>query len=100
MKKIPGKINKLRHKVNKYWLTFIIFVVGTFFIGDSTIMDRMAYNKQIKLLEKEIEYYTKEKEKNEAKLKAIQNEDDGLERFAREQYLMSKPDEEIFIITE
>jgi cell division protein FtsB len=63
-------------------------------------MDRMSYNKQINLLEKEIEFYTKEKDKNEAKLKAIQNEDDGLERFAREQYMMSKPNEEIFIITE
>ncbi|MDR0506744.1 MAG: septum formation initiator family protein [Dysgonamonadaceae bacterium] len=91
---------KYRHKMNKYWITVIIFAVLTFFVGDSTILRRISYNQQIKSLESEIEYYAKEKEKNLEKLNAIKSSEESLEKYAREQYLMTKPNEELFIITE
>jgi cell division protein FtsB len=91
---------KYRKGVNKYWVTVVIFVVLTFFVGDSTIMRRISYNRQIKHLESEIEYYAKEKEKNLEKLNAIRSSEESLEKYAREQYLMTKPNEELFIISE
>jgi cell division protein FtsB len=90
---------KYRHKVNKYWVAIIVFAVLTFFVGDSTILRRIEYNKQINALESELEYYTKEKEKNIEKLNAIKSSEESLEKYAREQYLMTKPDEELFIIS-
>jgi cell division protein FtsB len=93
-------IEMYRHKLNKYWIAAIIFVILTFFVGDSTIWKRISYNRQIRVLESEIEYYTKEKEKNLEKLNAIKSSEESLEKYAREQYLMTKPDEELFIITE
>jgi cell division protein FtsB len=100
MKNFISAINKYRNRINKYWVAVIIFVIVTFFLGDSTIMRRTSYNKQISKLKSEIEFYTKEKEANDARLRAIQTNDEGLEKFAREQYQMTKPDEELFIITE
>jgi len=91
---------KYRKKVNKYWIAVIIFVILTFFVGDSTILRRISYDQQIKQLESEIDYYTKEKEKNLEKLNAIKSSDESLEKYAREQYLMTKPNEEVFIISE
>jgi cell division protein FtsB len=91
---------KYGRRVNKYWLTVITFVVITFFIGDSTILDQISYSKQINQLESEIEYYNKEKELNLEKMKAIQSNDEGLEKFAREQYHMTKADEELFLIVD
>lgn len=100
MRKLIDIINKYWGKVNKYWLTVIIFIVITFFLGDSTIMNRISYNRQIKELEKDIEFYTKEKESNLEKLNALKSDNESLEKFAREQYQMTQPDEELFIIVE
>ena len=91
---------KYRHKLNKYWVAAIIFAILTFFIGDSTIFKRISYNREISVLESKIEYYTKEKEKNLEKLNAIKSNEESLEKYAREQYLMTKPDEELFIISD
>ena len=93
-------LEKYRRKVNKYWIAVIIFVILMFFIGDSTILRRIAYDKQIRQLRSEIDYYTKEKEQNLEKLNAIKSSDESLEKYAREQYQMTKPDEELFIISE
>jgi cell division protein FtsB len=100
MKNFINSIEKYRRRINKYWVAAIIFIVVTFFMGDSTISDRIFYNKQIRKLKGEIEFYSKEKEKNEEKLKAIRSSDESLEKFAREQYLMTKSDEELFIISD
>lgn len=85
-------------KVNKYYLTGAIFLIVTFIIGDSTIFQRYAYDKQIRELEHEIVNYKKQKEENEQKLEALKSDRESLERFAREKYLMTKPNEELFII--
>ena len=100
MKNWIETFNKYRQKVNKYWVTVLIFALVTFFVGDSTILRRIAYDKQIKQLKSDIEFYTKEKETNMNKLNAIKGSDESLERYAREQYLMTKPNEELFIISE
>jgi len=93
-------IKKYGQKVNKYWIAIIIFAILTFFVGDSTILRRISYDQQIKQLRSEIDYYSKEKEKNVEKLNAIKSSDESLEKYAREQYLMTKPNEELFIIKE
>ncbi|MDR0732506.1 MAG: septum formation initiator family protein [Dysgonamonadaceae bacterium] len=93
-------IEQYRQKLNKYWATLIIFTLVTFFTGDSTILQRISYDRQIKRLKSEIDFYTKEKEKNKKQLDAIKSSKESLERYAREQYLMTNPDEELFIISE
>jgi cell division protein FtsB len=100
MKNLIEIVKKYGSKVNKYWLTAIIFVFVTFIFGDSTILDQVSYSRQIDQLESEIEYYTEEKEGNLEKLKAIQSDNESLEKFAREQYNMTKADEELFLIVE
>jgi Septum formation initiator len=98
MENFVNKTRELTSKVNKYWLTLIIFLVITFFIGDSTIMHRISYSRQIKQLEKEIEQVSKEKDLNQEKLEALQSDNETLERFAREELQMTRPNEELFII--
>jgi len=98
MKAILSFLRKFFSKVNKYILTGAIFLVITFFVGDSTIFHRYRYGKQITELKNEIAKCEKEKEENEKKLKALKSDSDSLERFAREKYLMTKPNEELFII--
>lgn len=100
MRNFFNKILNLISKVNKYWLTIIIFLVITFFIGDSTIMHRLSYDQQINQLENEIDHLSKEKEQNLKKLEALQSDNETLERFAREEFQMTKPGEDLFLIVE
>jgi cell division protein FtsB len=100
MKTIKKIYFYLKTHLNKYWIAGIIAVVLTFLVGESSIFNRFSYDRQIRQLTKEIEIHTKQKEENEQRLRALQNDNEGLERLAREKYLMTKPNEELFIIEE
>ena len=86
--------------LNKYWLVTIIFLAITFFVGDSSLSKRYKYDKDISSLENEINRYKKEIEQNNKKIQELHTDKVGLEQFAREEYLMKKEDEDIFIIEE
>lgn len=91
----------LKYKPNKYWLSVIIFgVIIVFFSDTYNLPKRYSYNQQIKDLHNEIDQLTKEKETNLLKLDAIRSDNETLERMAREEYKMTKPDEDLFLITE
>jgi cell division protein FtsB len=97
MGKFISFFSKYAHKVNKYWIAVIVFLIITFFTGNSTIKDQIAYGNRIKQLEKEIEELKKDSEQKKKLLETI-GDVEKLEEFAREQYNMTKPDEEVFII--
>lgn len=84
--------------INAYWLVTIVFLVLTFTAGDSSLYRRYQYDEKIRGLEKEIRYYQEEAEENRRKLESLRTDKEGLERFAREEYFMKKPEEDIFII--
>ena len=86
--------------INKYWLVIILFLTITFFLGDSNLMSRYKYDDKIRTLENEINRYKKEIEQNKKKIQELQTDKEGLERFAREEYLMKKENEDIYIIDE
>ena len=91
---------KYIRKVNIYWLIVIFFFVITFVTGDSNLYKRYVYDEKIRSLEKEIQMYRDEIEANKQKLESLRTDKEGLERFAREVYLMKKPDEDVFVIKE
>ncbi len=86
--------------LNKYWLVTILFLAITFFIGDSNLYNRYKYDEKIRTLENEINRYKKEIERNRKKIQELQTDKVGLEQFAREEYLMKKEDEDLFIVEE
>ena len=87
-------------KINKYGLVIVIFLLVTFAIGDSNIIKRYTYDEKIRVLEKDIKFYQKEIEINRKKLEDIHTDRERLERFAREEYFMKNPDEDVFIIVD
>jgi cell division protein FtsB len=100
MSKLLDFYNKYIAGLNKYWLVTILFLAFTFLIGDSNIYNRYKYEEKIRSLENEIGKYRKEIETNRKKIEELQTDKIGLEQFAREEYLMKKPDEDIFIVEE
>lgn len=51
-------------------------------------------------MERQKEYYETRIEQDSRKLNELKTNRENLEKFAREQYYMKKPDEEIFVIVE
>ena len=87
-------------RINVYWLVTIGFVLLTFTAGDSNLDKRYTYDEKIRSLEKEIKHYEEEIAINSQKLQNLRTDKEGLERFAREEYYMKRPNEDVFIIKE
>ena len=89
MSRIKDFYNKYLSRINAYWLVTIVFFALTFAMGDSSLYKRYTYDEKIRSLEKEI---------NSKKLNDLHTDKEGLERFAREEYFMKKPNEDVYII--
>jgi len=100
MKKWKYFFSKYGRKVNKYQITIVIFLVVTFFIGDNSLWDGIRYESKIKSLQKDIELCKKENSDKFLQLNAMQGDRETLEKFAREQFQMTKPNEDLFLIVE
>jgi cell division protein FtsB len=100
MFRIKEFYNKYLSKISGYGAVIIGFIVLSFVIEDSSPYTLHIYGKKINALEKEIEQYRAEIEVNRKKLENLRTNKEGLERFAREEYLMKKPNEDLFIIKE
>ena len=98
MSRIVVFYKKYLARLNKYWLVTIIFIVITFFLSDGNLLDRYKYDEKIKNLENEINRYKKEIEQNKKKIEELKTDKVELEQYAREEYLMKKEDEDIFIV--
>jgi cell division protein FtsB len=98
MTRIKEFYNKYLSKLNAYWVVIIVFAVFICTVGDSNLYKRYTNDEQIRSLEKEIDQYQDEIELSRTRLHDLRTNKEGLERFAREEYLMKKPNEEVFII--
>lgn len=91
--------NYLLARFSKIQLLIIaILLVCAFVISDSNVFARIGYDAEIQGLKGQIKYYEKKKEDDKRKLEELHSNKNGIEKFARENYLMKKEKEEIFII--
>ncbi len=82
---------------NIFILILIVFVIWMLFFDSNSWFIHNELNTEIDDLEAEKEYYKKEIEKDNKAIKKLSTEE-GLEKFAREEYYMKREKEEIFII--
>lgn len=97
------KLNELRTKrwfkilTNKYILTLSLFIIWMLFIDTNSWLIHHELNQDIEELEQNKQYYIKEIVKDKATFKTL-NDSVEIERFARENYFMKRPNEEVYII--
>jgi cell division protein FtsB len=84
---------------NKYVLTLAIFIVWMLLFDSSNLIDVFREYRKIQKFEAEKEYYLEKIETDKNRLYELRTDNENLEKFAREQYLMKKPDEDIFVIS-
>lgn len=83
---------------NKYFIAAFAFFIWIMVFDENNLYERVQLAREINQLENDRKYYQKQIEKDAARLKELQTNDENLEKFAREQYLMRKDDEDVFII--
>lgn len=89
-----------RRFTNKYLFVGLLFLVWIAFFDKNSFVEKMYLRNKIRTFEKEKVYYQKEIEEDNRKMQELLSNRDNLEKFAREQYLMKKSNEDIFIIVD
>ncbi len=84
---------------NKYFLILAFFILWLVLFDSNNLIDRYRQMKELKQLRLDKSYYQKKIEEDSRKLKELETDRKSLEKFAREQYLMKKKNEDIFIVT-
>lgn len=83
---------------NKYFLAATVFGVWMLFFDKNDIISQYEYRSQVKKLEQEKAYYTKETEEVKTNLEELTSNLKMAEKFAREKYFMKKDNEDVFVI--
>ena len=87
-----------KYILNKYFITIFAFLVWMIFFDSTSFLVINDLNKEINQYEDQLEYYQTEYKKNDDFYKKLMNNKDEKEKYARENYFMKKPNEEIFIL--
>lgn len=88
-------------KKYKIQLGILLFFVIYMSFFDEYNWFRMNRDKEkLENLQEERAYLLKKIEEDRTQLKTLQTDSEALEKFAREQYLLKKSNEEVFIIQE
>ena len=83
---------------NKYSLSFILFLVWVVFFDTNNLIERTVNLRHVHQLENDIIFYNEKIKDDNAKLDELLSNPANLEKFAREQYLMKRDNEDIFVI--
>lgn len=87
-----------RYFLNKYFITIVCFLVWMVFFDSNSFLVVNELNQEVNKYEEQLTYYKSEYEKNDSFYKKLMNNKQEKEKFARENYFMKKPNEEIFIL--
>jgi cell division protein DivIC len=85
---------------NKYVLTIAVFSIWMLFFDQNNAVDRMRMGSEIRQLEDDREYYLEQIQKDSARLSELTTNKENLEKYAREQFLMKKSNEDVFVVIE
>ena len=85
---------------NKYVLTIAVFGIWMLFFDQNNLVDRIRMTSEIRQLEVDREYYLEQILKDSANLSELTTNKENLEKYAREQFLMKKSNEDVFVVIE
>ena len=85
---------------NKYLVATILFFAWIVFFDENSIVSHNRNKRILKELSEQKETYREQIKSDKQKLEDLNSGPENLEKFAREQFYMSKPDEDVFIVEE
>lgn len=94
------KYSLWRLLVNKYTIVTVLFAVWILFFDENNIIAHQQNKKRLNELIQQKDYFIERIYSDKQKLEDLNAGKEELEKFAREQYHMSMPDEDVFIVVE
>jgi len=85
---------------NRFWLTILIFIVWVGLFDDNNLIDRIYSLKKLNQLNEDKVYLLNKISEDKQNLENLKNNEQTIEKFAREQYFMKRDNEDVFIIVE
>jgi cell division protein DivIC len=85
---------------NKYVLTIAVFTIWMLFFDQNNAVDQLKMKGEIRQLEQDRQYYIEEIQKDSTRLHELTTDRENLEKYAREQFLMKKKNEDVFVVVE
>lgn len=83
---------------NKFFLSFLAFTVWIVVFDQHNLIDRIKTKRHLKQLREDTTFYHNRLKNDRDLIEQLETNQQNLEKFAREQYLMKKPDEDVFVI--
>jgi len=83
---------------NKYFLAGLAFLVWMLFFDKNDLASQYEYRQQVNKLRHDRDFYLKETTDVNKQLTELSTDNNALEKFAREKYLMKKENEDIFVV--
>jgi cell division protein DivIC len=83
---------------HKFLITLCTFILWMTFFDQYDVRNIFGLYQQHQQVLKDKEYYQSQIQDSRVKLKELSSDKDKLEKFARENYLMKRDNEDVFII--
>jgi cell division protein FtsB len=83
---------------NFYFIATLLFVVWLLIADRNDLFSQLKLYSKVKTLKVEKEQYEAKIEELKSNRRALLEDDEALEKLAREKYFMKKPGEDIFVI--
>ena len=90
----------IRFLKNKYLIATVLFLVWMLFFDHNNIFLHLQYRKELSELKTSKKYYQEQIDKTREEVELIKTNPQALEKVAREQYLMKKDNEDVFVVKE
>jgi len=88
----------LRILKNKYFLTLLVFGVWMAFFDQNKYQNQRRLQESLNKLERQKAFFIREIDENRRLTDALTTDTALMEQYAREKYLMKKPNEVIYLI--
>ena len=85
---------------NKYFIVTVLFIIFLALISQNNLIERISAIKSKNELIKQKDYYQNKIKENTEKIRELRSNKLLLEKFVREEYLMKKKDEVIFLVVD
>ncbi len=94
------KIWKSKAFSNKYYIAVLLFLVWIIFLDENNLVQHHRNKQRLKAIKEQLSFYKEKIEADNRKMEELRSGTDNLEKYAREQFYMTRPDEDLFLVVE
>jgi cell division protein DivIC len=100
LKAVILRIRRIKMLRNKYALAILLFLLWIVFFDENNLVAHHRNKHRLKALKEQSVIYRERIEADKKKLEELRSGSKNLEKYAREQFNMTKPDEDLFLVVE